>query len=534
MQLCRRDPDKAPDKRESVPFLSNYQLFSIYRFQIPSGQFVTRYIYLAQWAVDPKTSGTPISCCKDTANLQWLSIEAIVQESKQGSLQLMDQFWGYEIIMACPILQQMAVQGSPGHFTMPLISEFASVEVMKYLSRQRQGNASASFSQMLQEAKFAEKDVLKIYCDYVQHCFPSATMTYCSFYEYFTKIGFLQFDDASLRHIFRAMNFKNKHSMLFNEFLLGLAALDSNAQNSKLRFTYIFRFYDRNSDGFLDEEDFKRMVSDIRYKANLSCDANDVANDVKSRLSILKVLDESRRISYKAFLNEASHIGGIIHLFRTNKAILEAINSRHAYELITNRNGKPFGANSIGTCAKCKPKTYTLAYHTTKLNAQGRIDEPIALVDLPCGDLDKELQFTHRADETKLKHSREIVFNETSVANRVITTVRRMADFSKVPKEQQKEVSQFVLEALSPSILTQLCKDVKSILLIEPRVLKVNTPCIVLGDLHGNIGDLLTYEDQLWPLAPSANSPNVLFLGDFVDRGDHSKVELVMNLTSIS
>ena len=157
---------------------------------------------MAQWSVDPKAN-LPISCCKDTAKIQWISLAAILEEMKLNqNRQLMDSFWGYEVVQVATPLQQMH-QGTLVNFTSPQLEEFTSTEVMKYLSSERTNTPTALFSQMLHEAKFTEKDVIKVYCDYVQHCYPSGTMTFCSFCEYFTKIGFIPFDDASLRSIFR-------------------------------------------------------------------------------------------------------------------------------------------------------------------------------------------------------------------------------------------------------------------------------------------------------------------------------------------
>ena len=312
---------------------------------------------------------------------------------------------------------------------------------------------------------------------------------------------------------------------------MGLAALDSSAPNSQLRFIYIFRYYDVNSDGFLEEEDFRRMMCDIRDKANLSTDMNEVNKEIDLKLSTLKLLDDKRRISYSAFMREAlnGHLSGTIHLFRTNKPILETIHTRHAFEYITNKSGKPFGPRLIGTCPKCRPKKYSLSYHTVKLNGQGRIDDPKPLIETNCGELDAEMQFKKKANEMQLKHSIEVVFNEGSVANKVLNIIRKMQDFNKLGREKQKEISVNVINQLTLDTIIQLCKEAGEIFVVEPRVLKVNTPCIVMGDLHGNINDLLTYEEQLWPLAPSANAPNVLFLGDYVDRGDYS-IEVISYL----
>lgn len=301
-------------------------------------------------------------------------------------------------------------------------------------------------------------------------------MSYCSFTEYFHKIGLVQFDDGAMRDLFRAMNFKVKQFLLFNELLVGLAALDLNAPNSKLRFTYVFRYYDRKGHQCLEEADFRRMVTDIRYKANLSADSVEVDADVNGRLKSLQLFDASKRLSYKTFLAKGHHIGGITHLYRASKSILEAIHARHAYELITSKSGKPFGQRLIGTCPKCKPKKYSLAYHTVRLNGQGKIDDPKSIQSMDCGELDKNVLFKLKVEEMEMKHSREIVFNSNSVANRVLNIVRKLQDFNKMPRERQKEAAQSVVRQLTPALIVQLCKEVSDILLIEPRVVKVSSP----------------------------------------------------------
>lgn len=313
--------------------------------------------------------------------------------------------------------------------------------------------------------------------------------------------------------------------------MLGLAALDVATPNSQLRCTYLFRYYDRSSVGYLEQEDFKQIMLDIREKTNLSTDLAEVNADVKNKLQTLKLLDEKKRIMYEVFVREIlnGRLQGTQHLFRVGKPVLETIHTRHAYEFISNKIGKPFGPRLVGTCPKCRPKKYSLAYHTVKLNNQGHIDDPQPLITRDCGELDADLHFKKKANEMELKHSIDIVFNDTSVANRVLNIVRKLQDFNKLPRERQKEVSNIVVNQLTAEMIYQLCKEASEIFVIEPRVVKVNTPCLVMGDLHGNINDLLTYEEQLWPLAPSANAANVLFLGDYVDRGDYS-IEVISYL----
>lgn len=316
---------------------------------------------------------------------------------------------------------------------------------------------------------------------------------------------------------------------MFNEFLLGLAILDPNSANNHLHLTFIFKYYDKNSDNYLDIDDFKRMIHDINDKTNQSCAPDEIENSCRNLLSNLRLLDSKKRISFDAFINNSGKINGITTLFQASKSIMDSIHTRHLYEYISHKTGGAFSARLVGTCQRCRPKNYSLAYHAVKVNNQGRIDESKPLVSLNCGEIDVEQQFKQKTNEIQIKHSLEVVFNENSIANRVLAIIRKMADFKKLSRERKNEVSQFVISSLTVDLIIQLCREVTEIFLIEPPVLKLNTPCIVMGDIHGNINDLLTYEEQLWSLAPTSNAPNVLFLGDYVDRGDFS-IEVISYL----
>ncbi|XP_027199168.2 uncharacterized protein LOC113793351 [Dermatophagoides pteronyssinus] len=513
-------------KETLAKILTNVQLYNIHRSQIPDGQFVSRYIFLAQW----NNSNPNYTCCKENAHIKWLPLAEAINSKK-----IADILWGNEVNMTATVLNELHLN-KPVSNKFPNISEFTSSEVLKYTtSTTISPNRSATTNQtlvMLSDAKFTEKDVIKVYCEFIQHCYPSANMTYCAFAEYINKMDLLTNDENIIRSVYRAISpsWRNRNFMFFNEFLLGLAALDS-SNNTPLRCGYIFRYYDQNSDSFLDEEDFKKIVFDIRDASMMSTEPAAVQKDCQTRLTHLKLMDDKKRITSQNFTREVTsgRLTGVGQLFRANRPVLETIHSRHLYEYIFNKNGKPFAPKLLGTCPKCRPKTYSLAYNAVKLSSQGRIEESRPLIQMNCGEIDVELQFKKKTNEIRVKHSMEVVFNENSVANQVLSIIRRMVDFNKLPHERKTEVAQYVINKLTVDLIVQLCKEVTEILLIEPRVVKVNSPCIVLGDLHGNINDLLTYERQLWPLAPTANAPNILFLGDYVDRGDYS-IEVISYL----
>ncbi|KAF7488631.1 Serine/threonine-protein phosphatase PP1 isozyme 3 [Sarcoptes scabiei] len=552
----------------SENFLKNVQLYSIYRFQLPDGLFISRYIFLADWS----GLDSEVVCCKQTANFHWIKLKTILAESKPYgsppsslSKSIVQKFWGNEIEQCSHLLNQLK-PGESVQYQSPKIFELNSDDIMKYFHRKISSKLDKSktvvdqLSLLMIESKFTENDVVKIYSDFVQHCFPAMHMPFCSFLEYFKLMDFFHkhsdteqddllttdeiFKDETynefLWNLFRSFSLRKKPSLSFNEFLLGLAALDPKTPTVQLRCTYIFRCFDRDSDGFLNRNEFDRFKSDLQKKLALDSVLNDdqrkesnLSTQTKSMASKTDEIDPNKQeIGYVQFIKDAlaNRFQGLELLLRSEKPIMKTIYAKHLYQNILNKTGRPFSTKLIGTCPKCREnRSYSLAYHAIKLNLQGRINESKALVDSNCGEIDTELQFKIRKNSTELQHSIEIVFSENSVANKVLALVREMIDLNRLPRNRKNEIANYVITNLTIDLISKLCKEVTEIFLIEPRVLKINTPCIVIGDLHGNINDLLTFERQLWPLAPTSNASNVLFLGDYVDRGDYS-IEVVCYL----
>ena len=68
--------------------------------------------------------------------------------------------------------------------------------------------------------------------------------------------------------------------------------------------------------------------------------------------------------------------------------------------------------------------------------------------------------------------------------------------------------------------LIKLCRSVRHLLdRNEPRVVYIQSPVYVFGDIHGNLEDLHFFSDNIWRLGMSLTAGNFLFLGDYVDRG---------------
>jgi hypothetical protein len=61
-----------------------------------------------------------------------------------------------------------------------------------------------------------------------------------------------------------------------------------------------------------------------------------------------------------------------------------------------------------------------------------------------------------------------------------------------------------------------LCDQAKEYFKNEDRLVKIDLPCIVFGDIHGNLKDLLFYEKLFWPYGPAVTGQTLLFLGSIL------------------
>ena len=90
--------------------------------------------------------------------------------------------------------------------------------------------------------------------------------------------------------------------------------------------------------------------------------------------------------------------------------------------------------------------------------------------------------------------------------------------------EQYADESATLVLPNAPSPLVQsLCSDVGDIFREEPCLLEISSPCIIIGDIHGHILDLL----RVLKVFGLPDKTPFVFLGDLVDRGEFS-VETVI------
>ena len=79
---------------------------------------------------------------------------------------------------------------------------------------------------------------------------------------------------------------------------------------------------------------------------------------------------------------------------------------------------------------------------------------------------------------------------------------------------------------LKNSEITQICHKARSIFLSQPSLLELSPPVKIVGDVHGQYGDLL----RLFTKCGFPPASNFLFLGDYVDRGKQSLETILLLL----
>lgn len=85
------------------------------------------------------------------------------------------------------------------------------------------------------------------------------------------------------------------------------------------------------------------------------------------------------------------------------------------------------------------------------------------------------------------------------------------------------------IPVLDKNDINNIILGAKSRFVAQPLLLRIPDNTYVVGDLHGNIFDLL----RIFQVIKIINSPNILFLGDYVDRGEYS-IEVMVLLFALT
>lgn len=481
MIISGSDAEKYSEYKQHCLY-SRFKCLQVLRLQLPhTMKFVTRLTYYFKL----KSNGK-FQCCQNFSKIEWLSLDHVKNRK-------IPNVWGPELSEFCNT-----------NFNKTKIFEYSLEEAFLYVPRDPPRNLEED---MLKTIRITEKDVQRLYEDFLNHCFPSFYLTIESFKCYMKKRGF-ETRDVRLERFFHAFNYHKTGFLTFHEFLLGLACMEPAIQHGKFRVKFIFRFY---SDDYvcINRTNLHQLLMDI--------DSNKGTIDQRLEMAMKSFkINDKEQIMERDFVSAigAHKFRGTSVLCRYSKGIFTQI-SRCLADKGLSRIKKilsnvPMKRRYKESCITCREKKYDLATHSVTFDVNGNIR---------C----KRINVGKDGEENRKKslsiaqqYSIEIVFNRASAANIIINLVR---DF--VSRKGTVRKPNGLLQNNRDNLwklLLAIYHEIDILLKNEKKCQKLASPCFIMGDIHGNIEDLFSLERTLWKQIPCVGA-NYLFLGDYVDRG---------------
>ena len=410
--------------------------------------------------------------------------------------------------------------------------------------------------------------LLALYSDFVQHCFPSQHMTRHSFDQYITKCGgnqaLFKFPLQDLEAIFRAFSPTMAPTIDLFEFCLGLAALDTlNVHGGPIgleRVSYVYRYYLRpvavmpaTNDVAHQQQpltfDIRSFARDLMLIHNQDSSKPELLDSMEQSLRATFGVDNQDKIScvteniFKQVVGSLK-IRGTSSMFRATQSPINAIRSKPVYDI----EMKPLPSTLAQSespcgCPRCK-KQFILARHSVLMQQDGTVVSPTTHRQTLSTTL---ASINSNSGNDTLRIARQLsnqLFSKNNPYNTLMDKIRwfnnsvnvgggGIENNSKYNTNRTRMInnngmndsdgSEWITNRAkwAKKIIT-LCDQAKEVMKQESRIIRIDSPVYVLGDIHGNLHDLMVFESVLWQGGPACLTANYLFLGDYVDRGDCS------------
>jgi diadenosine tetraphosphatase ApaH/serine/threonine PP2A family protein phosphatase len=116
---------------------------------------------------------------------------------------------------------------------------------------------------------------------------------------------------------------------------------------------------------------------------------------------------------------------------------------------------------------------------------------------------------------------------ESMLTNKILDSIEKaektpgqiIAEKFKDVCQHSSEHVQYLNSSQFAKDLMTVCAEIETVLEQEPRVIFLQSPCYVFGDIHGNLEDLQFFAENIWKMGMNLTAGKFLFLGDYVDRG---------------
>ncbi|OTF73023.1 hypothetical protein BLA29_000305 [Euroglyphus maynei] len=495
------------------PFYSDIRLIEILRLQLPqTNRFITRLAFYVRLDSSIEQSSDKFTCCQTTDRLDWLDLNHV----RDGSV---ENLWGPELVKFCPPVNMMTAQK---------IEEFSSSQ---------DGIPRNIEESWLKSVKITENDVERLYYEFLEHCYPSYYMTSDSFRQCLLRLG-LDLPDLNMDRLFIAFNYMKNGFLCFHELLLGLVALEQDTPHDEVRIKFVFRYYDTKQYGVLYEEDMKRMLRDLyvitfgdkKLRSDHLEQKTREAMELFQAQSVGKGSRVKQAITWRKFLTViATHqFRGTSLLCRSKKSIFDHITKRITTQSAQSSWQEPALLRLVvqrkyqnEICQSCRSKQYKLSPIRMLINQDGYYDRSELVRP------ENKVKSDDSPQQQQSTLQRNHLLQSDYPANFFL---RKIREFNQTKKFHTDGFMTNERERLF-QMFQMMADELEPMLQKEQRVKQLYSPCYIIGDIHGNLEDLMSLETTIWKQFP-ASGVHYLFLGDYVDRGRWS-IECALYLFSM-
>lgn len=481
--------------------------------------------------VSSAISGNSCYCHVNNSSFVWMGIEDL-------NYNFSTKFWGPEALLFYNSIQEA---NQEKYEMKKNYCDFSIKDSLKILSKK---NLSRE-KKLLVEAKYNKGVLLKLFNEFVTHCFPSRYMTFNSFKVFLNKANW-HAEDVIFQMIFKALNYRNTNFLSFEEFLLGLAVMDIETPHSgpimEIRLEYIFRFYDSDCDNLISLAEFVRMTNDIiiKNKDNGMVKCNNSSDVAKKMITMFTNSIES----LKGASNESNKIGLTLehfqemiatnmafceltsHIFRAPFCLMLHISTKMTYassKIQENSLLQSFGymvAKNQKICPICRRIKFNISAHCIKISSDnGEITD---MINLELFQL-QEKEKTPFMVEVNSSDCTNLAYDIMNRINKIgMSTFHFFANSDKTTNVFPEDKTlikhwYFLNKQQHIEAMKKILCQAKELFAKENRILYIKSPCYVISGLYGNLKDLMIYSQFLWKISPIVNKATYVFLGNFSD-----------------